>query len=86
MLFSDIMFIGVDGIDAKQGLTCTNASEAEVLRTLVHHAKMKVVVASIISNLGTVSKYMLCPNKRNRQVNYRYGRICFGQQLLPSKN
>jgi len=62
MLFSDIMFIGVDGIDAKQGLTCTNPSEAEVLRKLVHHAKMKVVVADH-SKLGSVSKYLLCPTK-----------------------
>jgi DeoR/GlpR family transcriptional regulator of sugar metabolism len=62
MLFSDIMFIGVDGIDAKKGLTCTNASEAEVLRKLVHHAKMKVVVADN-SKLGSISKYLLCPTK-----------------------
>src|SRR6202789_2161346 len=27
LLFADIMFIGVDGIDAVQGLTCTNSSE-----------------------------------------------------------
>ena len=62
MLFSDIMFIGVDGIDAKHGLTCTNSSEADVLRKLVHHAKMKVVVADH-SKLGSVSKYLLCPTK-----------------------
>src|ERR1700745_2416238 len=62
MLFSDIMFIGVDGIDAKQGLTCTNPAEAEVLRKLVQHAKMKVVVADH-SKLGSVRKYPLCPTK-----------------------
>src|SRR5579864_7336974 len=62
MLFSDIMFIGVDGIDAKQGLTCTNLAEAEVLRKLVQHAKVKVVVADH-SKLGSVSKYLLCPTK-----------------------
>jgi len=61
-LFSDIMFIGVDGIHARQGLTCTNPSEAEVLRKLVQHAKMKVVVADH-SKLGSVSKYLLCPTK-----------------------
>jgi DeoR family transcriptional regulator of aga operon len=54
------MFIGVDGIDAKKGLTCTNFSEAEVLRKLVHNAKLKVVVADH-SKLGSVSKYLLCP-------------------------
>jgi DeoR/GlpR family transcriptional regulator of sugar metabolism len=62
MLFSDIMFIGVDGIDAKQGLTCTNSSEAEVLRKLVQRAKVKVVVADH-SKLGSVSKYLLCSIK-----------------------
>ena len=62
MLFSDIMFVGVDGIDAKQGLTCTNSSEAEVLRKLVHRSKMKVVVADH-SKLGSVSKYLLCLTK-----------------------
>jgi DeoR family transcriptional regulator of aga operon len=62
MLFSDIMFIGVDGIDANQGLTCTNPSEGEILRKLVQNAKMKVVVADH-SKLGFVSKYLLCPTK-----------------------
>jgi DeoR family transcriptional regulator of aga operon len=62
MLFSDIMFIGVDGIDAKKGLTCTNPLEADVLRKLVQNAKMKVVVADH-SKLGSVSKYLLCPTK-----------------------
>lgn len=62
MLFSDIMFVGVDGIDAKQGLTCTNSAEAEVLRKLVHHAKLKVVVADH-SKLGSVCKYLLCATK-----------------------
>jgi DeoR family transcriptional regulator of aga operon len=62
LLFSDIMFIGVDGIDAKQGLTCTNPNEAEILRKFVQHTKTKVVVADH-SKLGFVSKYLLCPTK-----------------------
>lgn len=60
MLFADIMFIGVDGIDAKLGLTCTNSAEAEVLRNLVHRSKTKVVVADR-SKLGVASKFLLCP-------------------------
>lgn len=59
-LFSDIMFIGVDGIDPKQGLTCMNSSEAEVLRNLVSRTKKKVVVADS-SKIGTVSNWLLCP-------------------------
>jgi DeoR family transcriptional regulator of aga operon len=60
MLFSDTMFIGVDGIDAKQGLTCTHPSEAEVLRKLVGHSKRRIVVADS-SKIGTVAKWLLCP-------------------------
>lgn len=58
-LFADIMFLGVDGIDPQQGLTCTNATEAEVLRKLAHHSKKKIVVADR-SKLGRVSKFLLC--------------------------
>ena len=60
MLFADIMFIGVDGLDVKQGLTCTNSAEAEVLRNLAHHSKTKVVVADH-SKLGVASRFLLCP-------------------------
>jgi DeoR family transcriptional regulator of aga operon len=62
LLFADIMFIGVDGIDAVQGLTCTNSSEAELLRKLVHHSKKKVVVADR-SKLGAVSNWLLCETR-----------------------
>lgn len=58
-LFADTMFVGVDGISAEQGLTCTNATEAEVLRRLVDHSKTRIVVADR-SKLGAVSKYLLC--------------------------
>ena len=60
MVFADIMFLGVDGIDASQGLTCTNLAEAEVLRSLARHSKTKIVVADR-SKLGATSKYLLCP-------------------------
>jgi DeoR family transcriptional regulator of aga operon len=59
MMFADIMFIGVDGIDTKHGLTCTNAGEAELLRHLVRHSKSKVVVADH-SKLGTTSQFLMC--------------------------
>ena len=60
MLFADTMFIGVDGIDAKLGLTCTHTSEAEVLRKLVGHSRRKVVVTDH-SKIGAVAKWLLCP-------------------------
>jgi len=62
MLFADIMFIGVDGIDAKHGLTSTNPAEAELLRTLVQNSKVKVAVTDH-SKLGTASKYLICPSQ-----------------------
>lgn len=62
MLFADIMFIGVDGIDSQRGLTCTNSAEAELLRKLVHHSTKKVAVADR-SKLGAVSKWLLCETR-----------------------
>ena len=62
LLFADIMFIGVDGIDATLGLTCTNPAEADVLRVLVRHSKLKVVVADH-TKLGAVSRYLLCQTR-----------------------
>ena len=62
LLFADIMFIGVDGIDAMQGLTCTNSSEAELLRKLVSHSKRKIAVTDR-SKLGAVSNWLLCQTK-----------------------
>jgi DeoR family transcriptional regulator of aga operon len=59
LLFADIMFIGVDGIDAEHGLTCTNSAEAELLRKLVSHSKRRIVVADR-SKLGFKSNWLLC--------------------------
>jgi DeoR family transcriptional regulator of aga operon len=68
MLFADVMFIGVDGIHATNGLTCTNSAEAELLRKLVHHSKQKIVVADH-SKLGAVSDWLLCPTREiNRLI------------------
>jgi len=60
LLFADIMFIGVDGIDAQHGLTCTNSTEAELLHKLSNHSKLKVAVADH-SKIGAVSNWLLCP-------------------------
>jgi DeoR/GlpR family transcriptional regulator of sugar metabolism len=62
MIFADIMFLGVDGIDAEHGLTCTNASEAEFLRRVANHSKQRVVVCDH-SKLGAISKWRLCPTQ-----------------------
>ena len=59
-MFADIMFIGVDGIDSRHGLTCVHPHEAEVLGHLVQHSKRRVVVADH-SKFGAVAKWLLCP-------------------------
>ena len=62
MVFADIMFLGVDGIDAAQGLSCVHPQEAEFLRAMAGHSKRKVVVTDH-SKIGTQAKWMLCPTK-----------------------
>ena len=59
MLFSDIMFIGIDGMDAEQGLTCVHPQEADFLRILARHTRRKIVVADH-SKFGVVSRWLLC--------------------------
>lgn len=69
LLFADIMFLGVDGIELNQGLTCSHPQEAEVLRMLARHSKHLVVVADS-SKIGSVSQWLLCPiaSERSNQV------------------
>ena len=67
MLFADTMFIGVDGIDVEQGLTCVHPQEAEVLRNLASHAKRRIVVTDH-SKIGSVAKWLLCPTQEIHQI------------------
>ena len=60
MLFSDVMFIGVNGIDVEKGLTCLHPQEADYLRVLVGHAQKRVVVADH-SKIGAAARWLLCP-------------------------
>ena len=59
-LFVDVLFIGVNGIDAQRGLSCLNPDEAEINRSMVRQAKRKIAVADH-SKLGVVSKWLICP-------------------------
>lgn len=61
-VFADILFIGVNGIDARRGLTCINSDEVEINRSMVRQAKRKIVVADH-SKLGVVTKWLICPTK-----------------------
>jgi DeoR family transcriptional regulator of aga operon len=58
--FVDIAFIGVNGIDPDQGLTCFNSDEAVLITTMVERAKRRVVVADH-SKLSVVATHRICP-------------------------
>jgi DeoR family transcriptional regulator of aga operon len=59
-VFVDVLFIGVNGIDAHHGLTCINADEVEINRSMVRQAKRKIAVADH-RKLGVVTKWLICP-------------------------
>lgn len=59
-VFVDTLFIGVNGIDAHQGLTCINADEVGINRSMVRQAKRKIAVTDH-SKLGVVTKWLICP-------------------------
>jgi DeoR family transcriptional regulator of aga operon len=59
-LFVDVLFIGVNGIDAERGLTCFNADEAEINLAMVRQAKRKIAIADH-SKLGVVANWLICP-------------------------
>jgi DeoR family transcriptional regulator of aga operon len=62
-VFIDVLFVGVNGIDAHRGLTCLNPDEADINRTLVQQAKRKIAVTDH-SKLGVVTRWMICPVDR----------------------
>jgi DeoR family transcriptional regulator of aga operon len=59
-VFVDLLFIGVNGIDAERGLTCLNGDEVEINRCMVRQAKRKIAVADH-SKLGVVTNWLICP-------------------------
>jgi len=59
-IFVDVLFIGVNGIDAPNGLTCFNADEVEINRCMVRQAKRKIAVADH-SKMGIVANWLICP-------------------------
>lgn len=58
-VFVNTLFIGVNGIDAQNGLTCFNPDEAEINRAMVHQAKRKIVVTDH-SKFGVVASWQIC--------------------------
>lgn len=61
-LFVDILFLGVNGIDARHGLSCLNSDEADINAAMVRQAKRKVVLTDH-SKLGVIAKWLICPTE-----------------------
>jgi DeoR family transcriptional regulator of aga operon len=55
----DKVFLGVNGIDARKGLTSANSGEAAINRIMVDQAKQRIVVADR-SKLGATATYKFC--------------------------
>lgn len=55
----DKVFLGVNGVDARKGLTSANSGEAAINRIMVDQAKQRIVVADG-SKLGAVATYRFC--------------------------
>ena len=59
-VFIDTLFVGVNGIDEKRGLTCYNTDEAELNRAMVQQARRKIVIADS-SKFGVVANWLIAP-------------------------
>src|SRR5207245_9445901 len=54
------LFIGADGVDAKQGVTCFSPDESQLNSTMVKHAQRKIAVVDH-SKFGVVAGWRICP-------------------------
>jgi DeoR family transcriptional regulator of aga operon len=59
-VFIDTLFIGVNGIDDKRGLTCFNSDEAELNKAMVQQARRKIVVTDS-SKFGLAANWLIAP-------------------------
>src|SRR5882724_1884406 len=55
------VFLGADGIDAKWGLSCFNADEAQLNSSMASHAQRKIAVVDH-SKFGVVAGWRICPS------------------------
>jgi len=55
------VFLGADGIDAKWGLSCFNADEAQLNSSMAKHAQRKIAVVDH-SKFGVVAGWRICPS------------------------
>src|SRR5438105_5273448 len=54
------LFIGADGVDARQGITCFSPDESQLNSTMVKHAQRKIAVIDH-SKFGVVAGWRICP-------------------------
>ena len=54
------LFIGADGVDSKQGVTCFSPDESQLNSTMVKHAQRKIAVIDH-SKFGVVAGWRICP-------------------------
>jgi DeoR/GlpR family transcriptional regulator of sugar metabolism len=54
------LFIGADGVDAKQGVSCFSPDESQLNSIMVKHAQRKIVVVDS-SKFGVVAGWRICP-------------------------
>lgn len=54
------LFIGADGVDSKQGVTCFSPDESQLNSTMVKHAQRKIAVLDH-SKFGVVAGWRICP-------------------------
>lgn len=54
------LFIGADGVDSKQGVTCFSPDESQLNSTMVRHAQRKIAVVDH-SKFGVVAGWRICP-------------------------
>ena len=59
-VFPDIMFIGVNGVDAERGLTSLSAEEAQLIAVMMRQSARKIVVADH-SKLGIAATHLIAP-------------------------
>lgn len=59
-VFIDTLFIGVNGLDEKHGLTCYHSAEADLNRVMVQQAKRKILVTDS-SKIGVIANWLIAP-------------------------
>lgn len=59
-LLISTLFVGADGIDPEQGVSCFISDEAQLNSTMVKHARRKIAVVDH-SKFGVVAGWRICP-------------------------